>query len=59
MIMQTYLPLLAGSAFALAGFLLLTVQLAAYDSALAYRRLTKEIDAQFGHDTCIYPDHKP
>jgi hypothetical protein len=57
--MNDYLPLLAGAAFALAGFLLLTVQLAAYDSALAYRRLTKEIAAHFGSATCIFPDHKP
>lgn len=57
--MHTYLPLLAGSAFALAGFLLLTLQLAAYDSALALRRIADEVDAQFGYDTLIFPDHLP
>lgn len=55
--MQTYLPLLTGAAFALAGFLLLALQLAAYDSALALKQLHKEIGDHFGHDTHIYPDY--
>ena len=46
-------------AFSLAALLLLMLQLLACDTLAGLRRLRDDVEADFGHDTKIYPDHTP
>lgn len=55
--MNEYLSLLAGAAFALAGFLLLSLQVLVTDLSMAYQDLCDSVGEGFEHDTKIFPDH--
>ena len=45
------------AAFALAGMALLMLQVLAVDTFRAMREIAREVEACFGHDTAVFPDH--
>lgn len=49
----------AGCIFTLAGFLLLLAQILMNDILIACRAISEQIEADFGHDTKIFPDYQP
>ena len=51
--------LIIGSAFTLAGFALLLLQVLAVDCLRAYRAICEQVEADLGHDTLVCPDYSP
>jgi hypothetical protein len=50
---------LCGSLFAVAGLALFLAQVLTVELTKAYKKLRDCIEASFGHDTSIFPDHIP
>jgi len=50
---------LYGSLFAVAGFSIFMAQVLTKEAWTAYRALRACIEASFGHDTSVFPDHIP
>ena len=50
---------LIGFLFAVAGFTLFLAQVTTVELARLYRALQACVEASFGHDTSIFPDHTP